>query len=51
MSNDSQKDQSGRVIYTPDNKPPVYGTPLTSPDGNGGLASGSWNGTHFVKDK
>ena len=45
------KDQSGRTVMTPDNKPPVYGTPLKSPDGYGGSTTGTWNGTHFVPDK
>lgn len=45
------KDQSGRTFSTPDNNSPVYGTRLTSPDGNGGSTNGSWNGTHFVPDK
>lgn len=45
------RDQSGRTFQTPDNKPPQYGTSLTSPDGNGGSTSGTWNGTHFVPEK
>lgn len=47
----TMRDQSDRPINTPDGKPPIHGTPLTSPDGKGGMEQGTWNGTHFVPNK
>ena len=45
------RDQSDTIFRTPDNKGPIHGTPLTSPDGNGGQIHGTWNGSHFVPNK
>ena len=44
------KDQAGVTIQTPDNKPPVHGTPVRIITGNGSVA-GTMVGGYAVKDK
>ncbi len=50
-TNDTWRSPIGDIFTTPNNKPPIYGTPISIFDGNGGKTSGQWLDGHVVKDK